>query len=155
MVIRSPIVAEFLSFIDKNPFCENKDVVNHFAQDEVATRLWGRPFRSKEYEASAWNERSKEYMWVRRTKQPISQVYSKLSFFLYKYNNHLVEGGGKMRRGGPCVTELRRDDGRMGYILTPMGMASIADWRQKQEAIAEFEVRVSEAREEIRNRLGV
>jgi len=154
MVIRSPVVAEFLSFIDKNPYCENKDVVNHFVKDEVATRLWGQPFKTKKvesYSGAYWRGSGPRLI----TKSRHAQVYSKLSFFLYKYNNHLVEGGGKLRRGGPCVTELKREDGRMGYILTPMGMASIADWRQKQEAIAEFEVRVGEAREEIRNQLGV
>ena len=65
MVIRSPVVAEFLSFIDKNPFCENKDIVNHFLRDEVAIPLWGKPFRSKEYETSVWIERSMEFKWVK------------------------------------------------------------------------------------------
>jgi len=154
MVIRSPVVAEFLSFIDANPFCENRDVVNHFAQDEVANRVWGKPFRHRSYLASEWNGSRQAYEMRTKTKTPHTQVYNKISYLLYKWNNHLVVGGGKLL-GMACVEELRRDDGRMGYILTPVGMASIADWRQKQEAIAGFEVRVSEAREEIRKRVGV
>ena len=153
-MVRSPIVAEFLSFIDTHPFCQNRDIVDHFAQDEVATRLWGRPFRDMTYQTSIWIGKTNTYKLAEKKKRVTAQVYSKLSFFLYKYNNHLVEGGGKLC-GMPSVTELRRDDGRMGYMLTPYGMANIADWRERQVRIAEFEERVRTNRGVMRKELGV
>ena len=153
-MVRSPIVAEFLSFIDTHPFCQNRDIVDHFAQDEVAIRLWGRPFRDVKYQASVWIYKTNTYKLAMKKKSATAQVYSKLSFFLYKYNNHLVVGGGKLR-GMASVEELRRDDGRMGYILTPYGMANLAGWRENHVRIEAAQARARASREEMRKLLGV
>ncbi len=128
--IRSPKVGEFMRFINENPFATRREIIDHFivlSQDEekrrqMDLRLLTRRRRSVyDYNGGYSNK------WLGAR----AQASSYLSYLLYFYNSHLLEGSRHLK-GAAQVRYVPREDGKMGYVLTPAGMGSLANWLATQ-----------------------
>ena len=135
MKIKSHRIAEFMSFVNDNPFATQRQVVDHFisvSQDEVLRekmnlRMYSGRWKTViRYTAQGWLTTQEVF------EGPRSQAAKNLSYILYHHNSHLLVGGGNTQGPG-LVDYVKRDDGKWGYILTPAGMGSLGAWLEKQK----------------------
>jgi len=128
--IRSPKVGEFMRFINENPFCTTRQVIDHFIaisrEDEKRQQMDLRPLNG--HWRVAYDGYKLHSVWVGAR----AQASSYLSYLLYFYNSHLLEGSRNLK-GAAQVRYVPREDGKMGYVLTPAGMGSLASWLTAQK----------------------
>jgi hypothetical protein len=138
MKIRGQRVGEFMRFINENPFCTTSQVIDHFitlSHDEhMREKLKIRKFISRERAVHRYDYKADKLTVHRVIERPRSQAARNLSYLLYHAMSHLLVGGGHTKGPG-LVDTAKREDGKMGYILTPAGMGSLGAWIEKQKAL--------------------
>ena len=124
-----------MRFINENPFATRREIIDHFitiSRDEDKRRqmdlrlLTGRWHSAYDYNGGY----SKTWVGAR------SQASSYLSYLLYFYNSHLLEGSRHLK-GAAQVRYVPREDGKMGYVLTPAGMGSLASWLAQKPEVSQ------------------
>jgi len=133
--IRSPKVGEFMRFINENPFVTRSEVIDNFitiSQDgEKREKMGLRKFSGHWATTYCYYDPVNPYKPVKKWIGPRSEASSCLSYLLYFYNSHLLEGSRHLK--GPAqVRYVPREDGKWGYVLTPAGMGSLANWLATQ-----------------------